>query len=362
MSEYTVRWLRQDDVEAFLALYRRVLDSDHSREWYEWKYAANPYVDHVPIVVAECGDEIVGARGFFALRMLVDGDRYAAMQPCDVMVEADHRRNGLFTRMTELGVERYEASDVAFLFSFPNANSFPGYRKLGWAAVDQVRASYRIADPRAVAADMADKTDKRWLGLAARLASPFTTTYNRLRDWTASVPGGVSVERHSAVPAAELADVARATTTHGIHAHRDETFYGWRFERPDHEYTVYVATGGDQPAAMITGEPISRRMNLVEIADVLPLSAGSGSAEKAALLEAIIEDNPEAALFATSPRQFEGSTLGRFGFFSDQQFPLSALSMSRTQVARPLGDGRPDGVDVTDRRNWTHAMAELDTV
>lgn len=359
MSEYTVRWFR-DDAEAFLDLNRRVLGGESTRAWFDWKYVDNPFVDHVPVVLAERDDEIVGARGFMGLRMAVDGEDYRAFQPCDVMVDADHRRNGLFTRMTELGIERYESSDAAFFFSFPNANSFPAYQHLGWATVDQVRVDYRIQDPAAVAADMAEKTDNPWLRVAGVLATPVTAVYNGVRDWRTDPPGDVSVSHVEDVPAAELAEIAGSWPDEGIHARRDEAFYDWRFGNPHREYSTYLARNGDRRAAAVVSSPVSRSISMVKVADVLPLGADYGTAEKAALLARILEDNREADLFTAPSRQFPASTLRRFGFYSDQQFPLSSLSMSRTQVVRPLGSDL-NATDLASAANWTHSLAELDT-
>lgn len=50
---YTIRGFRGSDVDEFLELYETTFGGSHSEEWFDWKYRAPPYVDHVPIVVSE---------------------------------------------------------------------------------------------------------------------------------------------------------------------------------------------------------------------------------------------------------------------------------------------------------------------
>ncbi|MFC6757485.1 hypothetical protein ACFQER_13440 [Halomicroarcula sp. GCM10025894] len=65
MSRYDIRWYRAADRAQYIDLYADVLGSwQHSPEWFDWKYVSNPYVDHVPIVVATADGDLVGARSF----------------------------------------------------------------------------------------------------------------------------------------------------------------------------------------------------------------------------------------------------------------------------------------------------------
>jgi len=64
-SEYTIEPFDDADVGEFLDLHGRIFDPDHDRDWFAWKYADNPYVDPLPILVARRGGDLVGARPFF---------------------------------------------------------------------------------------------------------------------------------------------------------------------------------------------------------------------------------------------------------------------------------------------------------
>ncbi|ELZ01477.1 hypothetical protein C482_06874 [Natrialba chahannaoensis JCM 10990] len=151
-ASYTVRPFRPSDRSAFLSLYERVFGQERDTEWFRWKFERNPYVDHVPIIVAERDGELVGARSFFAQPIRNGETVFPAFQPCDTMVHPDHQRQGLFDRMNELALERYvgQARDPAFCFNFPNEHSKQGNINYGWQDVGTVPMYYRPQDPGTV--------------------------------------------------------------------------------------------------------------------------------------------------------------------------------------------------------------------
>ncbi|ADD04929.1 GNAT family acetyltransferase [Natrialba magadii ATCC 43099] len=191
-ASYTVRPFRPSDRSAFLSLYDEVFDRKRGTGWFRWKFERNPFVDHVPIIVAERGGELVGARSFFAQPVRNGETVFPAFQPCDTMVHSDHRRQGLFGRMNELALERYagQAQDPAFCFNFPNEHSKQGNINHGWRDVGSVPMYYRPQDPstvlRAVTGETAQteptdsaasiatagSTESNVAGSSTRLSSP----------------------------------------------------------------------------------------------------------------------------------------------------------------------------------------------
>ncbi|ELY92984.1 hypothetical protein C483_06630 [Natrialba hulunbeirensis JCM 10989] len=151
-ASYTVRPFRPSDRSAFLSLYEQVFDQERGTDWFRWKFERNPFVDHVPIIVAERDGELVGARSFFAQPIRNEETVFRAFQPCDTMVHSDHRRQGLFGRMNELALQRYtgQAQNPAFCFNFPNEHSKQGNINHGWRDVGTVPMYYRPQDPSTV--------------------------------------------------------------------------------------------------------------------------------------------------------------------------------------------------------------------
>ena len=357
MSEYEIRRFEPGDADGFLSLYATVMGERKGRDWFAWKYADNPYVDHVPIVVGTLDGEIVAARPFFALPMRVGGEREVALQPADTMVHPDHRRRGLFTRMTERAIERY-AGDHPLFFNFPNDRSRPGYLKLGWETVSERPTYYRIQRPEAVGNALSDRPAVR---LAGTVGAPVVRGHHRLRDRTAPDPSGIAV-RPESEPAATLAAVAATASPDRLHAVRDERFYRWRLGNPDWEYTAYVADGETGPeAAVVVGRGTDRSLTTVKLTDAVPLGTAADGA-LAAALRRIVADHADADLFVAPPQGIPVSVLRSFGFHADTSPPLSLLTSRTTHVVRTLtGDWTHHGRDVTDPDSWLLTFAEADT-
>lgn len=358
MGDYEFRPYRAGDREEYLDLYAAVLDGTAESEWFAWKYEDNPYVDHVPVVVATDGEEIVGARSFFALRMAVAGDRSVALQPCDTMVHPDHRRRGLFSRMTERAIERY-SGDYPFFFNFPNRLTLQGNLDLGWRLVSTRTSYYRVEDPARYARE---QTDRAVLRLAGRIAAPLVAARHRLLDARYSAPAGVSVRKERDPPVEELSTLYRKSAPDEMHAVRDEEFYGWRFRNPDWKYATYVAEGRSGPAAaVVAGTSRGPGPVITRLTDVMPLR-NLPAVAAGALLDRIIGDHPGTDLFVAPSEVVPDSVLREFGFLPDSSPVLAPLASQTTHVVRSLtGDWERDGVALTDPDEWLLTFAEEDT-
>ena len=357
--EYTVEPFDDADVEAFLDLHGRIFDPDHDRDWFAWKYADNPYVDHLPILVARNDGDLVGARPFFALDVLVDGQRHLALQPGDTMVHPDHRRQGLFTRMTEAAIERYTEGEPSFFFNFPNSQSGPGYLKLGWEQVAKEATYYRIQDPSAVGLD---DRESALASVASSAAGLLLDGYNRFSNARLGGESGVAVTRHENVPPSVMAGIAGEPSPGGIHVARDEQFYGWRFGNPEWEYVAYVAEArGDPVAGMVVGTSVGPGETTTKITDVTPLPPELDGGVLDALLARLVTDFPDSDVLA-APAILSRATMRKAGFHGDDRPPLSLQANQTTHVVRSLtGDWTIDGVDLTDEDSWRLTFSEHDT-
>ncbi|SFS03074.1 Ribosomal protein S18 acetylase RimI [Halomicrobium zhouii] len=355
--EYAVRKFESSDLPAFLDLHSEAFDPNYGPEWFAWKYEDNPYVDHVPIFVAERDGDLVGARPFFALDVAVGGERALALQPGDTMVHPDHRRQGLFTRMTEAAIETYSDGKPAFFFNFPNHRSGPGYLKLGWQSVGEETTYYRIQNTNAFGLD----ESPAWKSVtgAAGLA---LGGYNRLSDLRTRSPDGVTVRRYESVPVETMADLAASESSSGIHVWRDERFYDWRFDTPAWDYATYVAERDGEPVAgMVVGTAVESGLRTTKVTDVVPTPDGEATDAQDALLHRLVRDYAESDVLA-APSALSRSALGRAGFRSDDRPPLGSVANPTTHVVRSLtGDWTHNGVDITDASNWRLTFSEQDT-
>lgn len=360
----TVRAYRSGDRSDFLSLYNTVFGHDRSAEWFHWKYETNPFVDHVPIVVATANDRVVGCRSFFALEMSVDGEHRLALQPCDTMVHSDHRRRGLFDRMNELALERYVDGDPSFCFNFPNEQSKPGNEKYGWRPLGTVAMHYRPQNPVTVAialsaADRSRQDGETQLTAAERALAEAITTAHRTCDrvLTRSRPD-VRVCRHETPPYAALESIYRRSIPDGIHTARTERFYRWRLANPVHRYVTYTATQNGEPVAALIVSPDDDHVRIV---DSLPRGGGGGAYRRAleTILVRVLSDYADRGYVTAF-----GTVLPRptsYRFLTDTQFPFSSVlrPTARTLYARDLDSDL--SIEDGSIRDWTLSRLDLDT-
>lgn len=356
---YVTRPIERADTREFLELYDDVFGGG-SREWFEWKYAQNPYGDHVSVFVVEHeSDGIVAARPQVPFEMRVNGRTVQAVRFGDTMVHADHRRKGLFQRSTEHALEYYANRDVAFAFNFPNALSRPGYLKSGGRVAAEIPTAYRIQNP----AGFLDADAPRPVAAALRASA---RAYHGVRD-SLSGATGFQVTRHRSMPAGELTELYERAVPPHVHALRDERFYGWRFDNPNWEYAAYVARDGDRPVAgLVTGTGTPNGSRVTNVMEVVPLTGGVRRTRALdALFEAVTSDNADSDVIAVAGRSVPASVLSRHGFLRDDRPPLSLATTSTRLVTYDLTDGTKAwsvaGVDLESPRNWQVSFSEHDT-
>lgn len=360
-GEYTVRPYDSADVEGVHALSELVWESDRSAEWFAYRYETNPYMDGPPMIVAETDGYVVGARPFVPLPMRVADTDFTGVYLGNVMVHPEHRRQGLFTEMTEMAVEEYADSDGAFFFNFANEMSAPVYRKLGAEEVGiGPEKQFRIQNPGRVVRDRMRLSVGRYLG---SVADEVMDNYLSLRR-----QGGAStewdVERQSGIPAELLADLYDAAPPTELHTRREETLYRWLANGPYWEYETYVAsTDGMPSAALVVRRRSLRRDGDVWIADALPPAAGGRCDAFRALLDSMLSDHRDARVVSVlgpvvHERLLPEETLREFGFLSSTQPVLSRFAgRDDTVFVHPLGDESETdvtvgGVDLEEPDNW----------
>lgn len=361
-GQYTIRFLEPADRAAFVEMYDETF-GDGSEEWFEWKYVENPATEHVPVVVATHGGELVGARPCVPFRMRIGDRTVGAIRFGDTMVHADHRRRGLFTRMTRRMMVYYAALEPAFGFNHPNDLSLPGYRTLGGRVIGRCPIAYRIQNPAAL-------LEGHLTGLAAYGVSMTTPLVRAYLDWrerlAPSTASGLTVTRHGTVPAETLTALYETMPPTGIHAERTAAFYRWRFRNPLWTYTTYVAHRDGPVAAVVTGTRKSDGMTVTTLAEGVPMT---GNDERktafAALVRRLLEDTVDADLLAYSGQAIPKSVLQPVGFHRDTEPPLSWLASETQLVAHDLGGGtwtdwRVNGMNLLDPSNWALSFCEQD--
>jgi GNAT superfamily N-acetyltransferase len=121
--------------------------ADPNAALFRWKHVDNPF-GASPMWVAVDGERLVGFRAL--LRWRFDDGRHGeqrAVRAVDTATHPDYQGKGLFTRLTRHALEALETDGTDFVFNTPNAQSRPGYLKMGWVDVGRVPVAVAVRTP-----------------------------------------------------------------------------------------------------------------------------------------------------------------------------------------------------------------------
>lgn len=241
-TAYTVRPTRPQDEPELLDLMARALgggpSANQSVDFYRWKHVQNPFGPSAGLV-AEHEGRLVGVRLFLRWRLESEGSSYLAVRAVDTATDAEFRGLGIFRRLTLGLLEHLEnAGEIDLVFNTPNANSRPGYLKMGWSMVGTLPVLVSPVHPARLL---------RGARSASRRTAPV--------EGTGSV--GVPVDRRPPPfedPQIVLSRHSQAVTDllnesvkpAGFHTPRTLDYLRWRYaDAPGHDYRcITVQTGG----------------------------------------------------------------------------------------------------------------------
>ncbi len=133
------------DDEAILRLLASSLkrqDDPRFGRLFRWKHDENHFGPSYRWVMTE-GAEVVGVRLFMRWRFVGQGRTWEAVRAVDTATHPDHQGRGIFKALTLHALEHVKADGVDFVFNTPNDQSRPGYLKMGWTVVGQLRPMLR---------------------------------------------------------------------------------------------------------------------------------------------------------------------------------------------------------------------------
>jgi len=358
---YEIRPYRSSDREDILSLFETVWDTDRSEDWLVATYENNPYFDGPPMIVADAGERVVGARPFHPFPMRAGASEFVAVYLNNAMVHPDHRRRGLFTELTDRSVDLFEEeADVAFLFNFANELSGPGYRKTGFQEVGRAPANcLRLQKPGRFIRDRLDIPLRSVVGAGANAAM---RGYLSLRSRGTPTPSNMQVERYAGIPSEMIVRLYEDDPPKTLHARREESLYRWIESDPHWTYDTYVASVDGSPAAamVVRDRPVASERNPT-IVDAVPPSSPTRREVMPPFLVTVLGEYRDApAISITGPvvaeRLIAPAVLSAFGFVSSEH-PLLSRFTAPTDTAFVYtfedASGFPAHLDITDPENWT---------
>lgn len=205
--------------------------------YFKWKYEDNPYTESpLGIVVLQKG-EVVGFRGYFAIRLEVGekNNNFIALFPGDTCVHPDHRRSGLSVAMGNLAMKEYAPRYRLFFNTSCTRSSLPGYQKMGFSPL--VPKVYL--------------TRCSLLGLikyilAARENLPLSASQIQFGKFD-----NILVSNQPSPEAMSSLVAAQNQKGSVIRLSQDEDYFRWRFCNPLNKYVFYYFMKEDFPTAYV---------------------------------------------------------------------------------------------------------------
>jgi GNAT superfamily N-acetyltransferase len=151
-AELAIRSCDPRDDAQILALLQASLGwvpDDLFARFFAWKHRESPFGTS-PAWVAVDDDRVVGFRTFVRWEFTHRDRTFRAVRAVDTATHPDYQGQGIFSRLTGVGLDAMRAEGVDFVFNTPNDNSRPGYIKMGWQVIGRLPASVRLRTPAAL--------------------------------------------------------------------------------------------------------------------------------------------------------------------------------------------------------------------
>ncbi|MBH0036788.1 GNAT family N-acetyltransferase [Pseudoalteromonas sp. NZS71_1] len=94
-----------------------------------WKHRDNPFGTSISLLAYDEDGNILGLRTFLKWQFINNEKSLCAYQPVDTATTPAARGKGVFSELTRVALN---IAGDSIIYNTPNANSLPGYLKMGW--------------------------------------------------------------------------------------------------------------------------------------------------------------------------------------------------------------------------------------
>jgi len=148
----SIRSAEPEDLPDALGVAARALGwdpSDPNEAFFRWKHLENP-AGESPMWVAIDGDSVCGFRTMLRWRFTDGSNVCSAVRAVDTATDPNHRRRGIFKKLTLAAVDQLTSAGVEFIFNTPNDKSRPGYLSMGWSDAGKLPVRVSLAGPLSI--------------------------------------------------------------------------------------------------------------------------------------------------------------------------------------------------------------------
>ena len=331
---YDIRPYEDRDEDQVLALLQTTLaggpTGKRTAEFFRWKHLHNPFGRSFGLVADDHG-EVIGVRLLLRWRFRAGAGTVRAVRAVDTATHPAHQGRGVFTQLTLAALDAL-AGETQFVFNTPNANSLPGYRKMGWQPVGTVPITVGVQRPLRFLAGAASIA--RGEGRAETPACSLPQAAEGLRDETAV--SALLAATHAAEPGRLQTD-------------RSVAYLRWRYAAaPGLGYRAIAALADDGTLRGLAFARPRYRGRLRELT-LSELLVASGDRRTAMTLLRRARRSGCDYVASHVPRSLSLPAVAA-GYFR-------APGHGMTLVARPLQDVDPDP---TDLRSYALQLGDLE--
>jgi GNAT superfamily N-acetyltransferase len=140
-----IRKANSSDTPAIVALLRLGLGEvalSKTETFWSWKHEENPF-GRSEVLLAYQDDTLLGVRAFMRWNWTSGARAFHALRAVDTVVHPEYQGQGIFKKLTTTLRDQCRTDGYDFIFNTPNAQSRPGYLKMGWMDLGRVRVRIR---------------------------------------------------------------------------------------------------------------------------------------------------------------------------------------------------------------------------
>lgn len=142
-----IREAKPGDIPEIITVLKASLgeaDLPLSAEIWNFKHVDNPFGKSIVLLAQENG-KITGVRAFMRWKWKTGDKVYSAFRAVDTATHPDFQGKGIFKKLTLKAVDMGIEAKDDFVFNTPNEKSRPGYLKMGWEKVGNLKVGLQPA-------------------------------------------------------------------------------------------------------------------------------------------------------------------------------------------------------------------------
>ncbi len=142
---YLIYRVSEKHIDSLIEISKSAFSIAPEKSYYLNKNATSEFGEpYLGFIAFDIHGEPAAFYGVYACQVIKNGVVVNVAQSGDTMTHKNHGGKGLFTKLASLTYELCKTYNIAFVFGFPNYNSYPGFvKKLNWICPDTLN-EYRI--------------------------------------------------------------------------------------------------------------------------------------------------------------------------------------------------------------------------